>query len=221
MFWIDIIYYTTVASSLLPLLALALVPKPLDQLKRKVRIGLLVYIIYCVLHHLTQILSCHFISDAEPASHISIFIEFFILLYFFHSIHPIKRIQFFMFLGCMPFLMDLFWTSSFTQNSVFSAIVYFSANAILSFELIIKLKPERKDTFFVKTLFIYFVVCTIYAFGSNLTLNISEVFALVFPLFALVNFAFSIALTWGVLQASSHAKFALTIPNFSASPKKR
>lgn len=208
--WFDIIYYSTVATSILPLIALALFPKALKEFSKEVRRGLMAYFIYNVLHHAAQIILLDFLdSNPIPAVHISICLEFYILLYLFHAILPIKHIQVITIAGILPFLADAFWISSLSEYIKVSSIIYFFANACFAFRIIYKIGLKKKESSFVTAIFLYFLACFVHEAFANLMIVNPIVLDMVFPLFALINAALSIAFMWGIIRSnrSSADKF--------------
>ena len=208
--WFDIIYYSTVATSILPFIALALFPKALKGFSKQVRRGLIAYFIYNVLHHAAQIILLDFLdSNPIPAAHISICIEFYILLYLFHAILPIKHIQVIAIAGLLPFLADAFWISSLFEYIKMSSVIYFFANACFAFQIIYKIGLKTKESNFVIAFFLYFLVCFVHEAFANLMIVNPLVLDMVFPLFALINAALSIAFMWGIIRSnrSSADKF--------------
>lgn len=201
--WFDIIYYSTVATSILPFIALALFPKALKGFSKQVRRGLMAYFIYNVLQHAAQIILLAFLdSNPIPAAHISICIEFYILLYLFHAILPIKHIQVIAIAGLLPFLADAFWISSLFDYIKMSSVIYFFANACFAFRIIYKIGFKAKESNFVAAFFLYFLVCFVHEAFMNLMMVIPRVMDMVFPLFALVNATLSIAFMWGIIRSN-------------------
>ena len=197
------IYYSTVATSLLPFIALALFPRALKGFSKQVRRGLIAYFIYNVLHHAAQIILLDFLdSNPIPAAHISICIEFYILLYLFHAILPIKHIQVIAIAGLLPFLADAFWVTSLYEFVKLSGVIYFFANACFAFRIIYKIGLKKKESNFVTAFFLYFLVCFVHeAFGNLMIVN-PLVLDMVFPLFALINAALSVAFMWGIIRSN-------------------
>ncbi len=202
----DTIYYTTVATSILPFITLALLPKALHGFSKQVRRGLMAYFIYSVLHHASQIILLDFLhSNPIPAAHISICIEFYILLYLFHAIKPIKHIQVIAIAGILPFLADAFWASSLFDYIKISSVIYFFANACFAFRIIYKIGLRTKESWFIAPIFLYFLACFVHESFSNLMIVIPYVLEMVFPLFALINALFSVAFMWALIKSNRYS----------------
>lgn len=213
----ETIYYTTVATSILPFITLALLPKALHGFPKQVRRGLMAYFIYSVLHHVTQILLLdYFHTNPIPAAHISICIEFYILLYLFHAIKPIKYIHVIVIAGILPFLADAFWLSSLYEYTKISGIVYFFANACFAFRIIYKIGLRTKESSFSAPIFLYFLACFVHESFSNLMIVNPIVLDMVFPLFALINALLSVAFMWALIKSNRFTHESSSVHSFKS-----
>lgn len=213
----ETIYYTTVATSILPFITLALLPKALHGFSKKVRTGLIAYFSLNVLHHVTQILLLdYFHTNPIPAAHISICIEFYILLYLFHAIKPIKYIHVIVIAGILLFLADPFWLSSLYEYTKISGIVYFFANACFAFRIIYKIGLRTKESWFVAPIFLYFLACFVHESFSNLMIVNPIVLDMVFPLFALINALLSVAFMWALIKSNRFTHESSSVHSFKS-----
>lgn len=194
------IYWITVSASLLPIITYILFPHSLAGFSKDIRKGLIWFFVYLVLHHVACIILQYWIRDSEPAVHFSVLFEFYILLSLFHGIRPIKRIRLISILGVLPFLLDLFWTSTLMEDVIVSSVLYYSTSIYFSYKIIYEKGFEGKETIFSITLLLYFLCCLAYSVFYHFIIENISIFLQVVPVFMVVHLIFYSVLTWGVLE---------------------
>lgn len=199
MHFFHLIYWITVSASLLPIITYILFPDSLAGFNKAVREGLIWFFVYLVLHHAACIILKCWIRDSEPAAHFSLLFEFYILLYLFHGIRPIKHIRLISLLGVLPFLFDLFWTSTLMNDCIVSTVLYASTCIYFSYKIIYERGFEGKETIFSITLLLYFLCCLAYSVFYHFIIENIRIFLQVLPVFMVVHIAFYSVLAWGVL----------------------
>jgi hypothetical protein len=191
------IYWITVSASLLPIISYLLFPHSLAGFSKAIRKGLIWFFVYLVMHHVACIILEYWIRDSEPAVHFSVLFEFYILLYLFHGIRPIKYIRFIAWLGVIPFLLDLFWTSTLMNECIVSTVVYASTSIYFSYKIIYEKGFEGKENIFSISLLLYFLCCLTYSVFYHFIIENR-----VLPVLMLIHIFFYAAMSWGVIHSN-------------------
>jgi len=196
------IYWITVSASLLPIITYLLFPHSLAGFSKAIRKGLIWFFVYLVMHHVACIILEYWIRDSEPAAHFSVLFEFYILLYLFHGIRPIKYIRFIAWLGVIPFLLDLFWTSTLMNECIVSAVVYASTSIYFSYKIIYEKGFEGKENIFSIFLLLYFLCCLTYLVFYHFIIENKSIALRVMPVLMLIHIFFYTAMSWGVIHSN-------------------
>jgi hypothetical protein len=200
--FLHIAYYITASFSILPLATLAMMPQAFAQFSQAVRNGLMAFFVYLILHHVAVIILTEYIRDAEPAAHFSVLFEFYSMLYLLHAIRPIKHIRFIAWLGVIPFLLDLFWTSTLMNECIVSTVVYASTSIYFSYKIIYERGFEGKEYLFSISFFLYFLCCLVYGVFYHFIIESKSIFYLVVPVFMVIHIFFYAAMSWGVIHSN-------------------
>jgi hypothetical protein len=200
--FLHIAYYITASFSILPLATLAMMPQAFAQFSQAVRKGLMAFFVYLILHHVAVIILTEYIRDAEPAVHFSVLFEFYILLYLFHGIRPIKYIRLISLLGVLPFLFDLFWTSTLMNECIVSTVVYASTSIYFSYKIIYEKGFEGKENIFSISLLLYFLCCLTYSVFYHFIIENKSIILRVLPVLMLIHIFFYAAMSWGVIHSN-------------------
>jgi hypothetical protein len=147
-----------------------------------------------------NLFSTHIFHNAYPVFHLSIIIEFLIILWIFQKV-DIKRIYlFFTIIGLICFISDLTLTSNFFANNFLTTIFTYTVSVILSWRTIVFVELSKNEKRIIFPLAIFYNVALFYSIFEELLYKNHIVFIIGFSCFGLanlfLNFSYIKAIWW-------------------------
>lgn len=165
-----------------------------------------------IIHLFVALISVRFISDfmnlictyffhnAYPVFHLSIIIEFVIILWIFQKINNQQIYKLILILGLICFISDLTYTSNFFANNFLTTIYTYVISVILSWRTIVLVELSTIEKQIIFPLAIFCNVALFYSIFEEFLYESQIVFIIGFSCFALanlfLNFSYLKAIWW-------------------------
>jgi len=191
------IFYSVLFSSLLPLFFLVKnSTKIKDFYKENKPFSL--FLIFRLLTDISVFLSSTIFENSMPVFHISVIIEFILLILLLNHIHTINSKKLIILFGIVSFIADLTLTSDLFSNNLFSSIVTFGLVIGITGKMIIRNNTSSKDELLVYSIFLYYILALSYTFFQKFNFQTELLNDIAFYFFALATFVFNISLSYVV-----------------------
>ncbi len=187
----NLVYYIALFSSAIPLLLNGKPPlRSKYTLYRYVTILTLVKFFSDLLVYVLQIK----IQNSLPAFHISVLLEFVLILQILNKIHCNKHLKIQLFIGCIACFLDLFVSSNFFENNSFSSCTTFGLIIFNSWKILYsKFDIDRISLTITYTFFFYYLLAFSFVLFQKIYITDSTVFKSGFSIFALATLTYNLS----------------------------
>ena len=187
----NLVYYIALFSSAIPLLLNGKPPlRSKHTLYRYVTILTLVKFFSDLLVYVLQIK----IQNSLPAFHISVLLEFVLILQILNKIHCNKYLKIQLFIGCIACFLDLFVSSNFFENNSFSSCTTFGLIIFNSWKILYsKFDIDRISLIITHTFFFYYLLAFSFVLFQKIYITDSTVFKSGFSIFALATLTYNLS----------------------------
>lgn len=192
-----IVFCTVLLSSSFPLVFIFQKPsnKALISYSKK---AFVYFLIARVLTDLSVFIFGRYFGNSMPVFHISVLIEFVLLITILNNIYPINSKRLIMLFGIVSFIADLTVTSNLFANNLFSSIVTFGIIIGITGRMIITNNTSPKNELLVYSIFLYYILALSYTFFQKFNFQTELLNDIAFYFFALATFLFNISLSFVV-----------------------
>lgn len=191
------IFYSVLFSSLLPLFFLVKNSTKIKDLYKENK-PFSLFLIFRLLTDISVFLSSTIFENSMPVFHISVIIEFILLILLLNHIHTINSKKLIILFGIVSFIADLTLTSDLFSNNLFSSIVTFGLVIGITGKMIIRNNTSSKDELLVYSIFLYYILALSYTFFQKFNFQTELLNDIAFYFFALATFVFNISLSYVV-----------------------
>jgi hypothetical protein len=198
----NLVYYIALFSSAIPLLLNGKPPlRSKHTLFRYVTILTLVKFFSDLLVYVLQIK----IQNSLPAFHISVLLEFVLILQILNKIHCNKHLKIQLFIGCIACFLDLFVSSNFFENNSFSSCTTFGLIIFNSWKILYsKFDIDRISLIITYTFFLYYLLAFSFVLFQKIYINDSTVFKSGFSIFALATLTYNLSFSHIIWSLRKH-----------------
>ena len=194
----NLVYYVALFSSTIPLLLISTLKFGTQHtIFRSLKILILVKFLSDLLVYFLQIK----IQNSLPAFHISVLLEFVIILQILNKIHSDKYFSIYFLIGCISFLLDLFVTSNLFEDNLFSSCTTFGLIILNSWQILYS--KFNIDRIFLKVIYIfffYYILAFSFVMFQKFYLNDATIFKFGFIIFALATLFYNLSFSHIVLS---------------------
>lgn len=156
------------------------------------------FLIARVLTDLSVFIFGRYFGNSMPVFHLSVLIEFILLIILLNHIHTINSKRLIMLFGIVSFIADLTVTSNLFANNLFSSIVTFGIIIGITGKMIITNNTSPKNELLVYSIFLYYILALSYTFFQKFNFQTELLNDIAFYFFALATFLFNISLSFVV-----------------------
>ena len=136
------------------------------------------------------------IHNSLPAFHISVLLEFGIILQILNKIHSNKYFSIYLLIGCISCLLDLFVTSNLFENNLFSSCTTFGLIILNSWQILyFKLNIDRAFLKIIYTFFFYYILAFSFVMFQKIYINDASIFRFGFIIFALATLIYNLSIS--------------------------
>jgi hypothetical protein len=187
----NLVYYIALFSSVIPLLLNdTLLLRAKNTLFRFVTILTIVKFLSDILVYVLQIK----IQNSLPAFHISVLLEFIIILRILNEIYNNKYFKIYLIIGVISCFLDLFVTSNLFENNSFSSCTTFGLIIFNSWKILYsKLNIDRLSLIIIYTFFFYYILAFSFVMFQKIYITDSSVFNFGFIIFALATLNYNLS----------------------------
>ena len=191
MIFFNLVYYIALFSSVIPLLLNdTLLLRAKNTLFRFVTILTIVKFLSDILVYVLQIK----IQNSLPAFHISVLLEFIIILRILNEIYNNKYFKIYLIIGVISCFLDLFVTSNLFENNSFSSCTTFGLIIFNSWKILYsKLNIDRLSLIIIYTFFFYYILAFSFVMFQKIYITDSSVFNFGFIIFALATLNYNLS----------------------------
>ena len=174
MIFFNLVYYIALFSSVIPLLLNdTLLLRAKNTLFRFVTILTIVKFLSDILVYVLQIK----IQNSLPAFHISVLLEFIVILRILNEIYNNKYFKIYLIIGVISCFLDLFVTSNLFENNSFSSCTTFGLIIFNSWKILYsKLNIDRLSLIIIYTFFFYYILAFSFVMFQKIYITDSSVF---------------------------------------------
>jgi hypothetical protein len=187
----NLVYYIALFSSVIPLLLNdTLLLRAKTTLFRFVTILTIVKFLSDILVYVLQIK----IQNSLPAFHISVLLEFIVILRILNEIYNNKYFKIYLIIGVISCFLDLFVTSNLFENNSFSSCTTFGLIIFNSWKILYsKLNIDRLSLIIIYTFFFYYILAFSFVMFQKIYITDSSVFNFGFIIFALATLNYNLS----------------------------
>jgi hypothetical protein len=187
----NLVYYIALFSSVIPLLLYdTLLLRAKTTLFRFVTILTIVKFLSDILVYVLQIK----IQNSLPAFHISVLLEFIVILRILNEIYNNKYFKIYLIIGVISCFLDLFVTSNLFENNSFSSCTTFGLIIFNSWKILYsKLNIDRLSLIIIYTFFFYYILAFSFVMFQKIYITDSSVFNFGFIIFALATLNYNLS----------------------------
>jgi hypothetical protein len=187
----NLVYYIALFSSVIPLLLNdTLLLRAKNTLFRFVTILTIVKFLSDILVYVLQIK----IQNSLPAFHISVLLEFIVILRILNEIYNNKYFKIYLIIGVISCFLDLFVTSNLFENNSFSSCTTFGLIIFNSWKILYsKLNIDRLSLIIIYTFFFYYILAFSFVMFQKIYITDSSVFNFGFIIFALATLNYNLS----------------------------
>ncbi|MEN9291298.1 MAG: hypothetical protein RLZZ357_1142 [Bacteroidota bacterium] len=191
------IFHTVLFSSSFPLISIyhKTTNKALHSYENR---AFVYFLLARVLTDLSVFIFGRYFGNSMPVFHISVIIEFILLILLLNHIHTINSKKLIILFGIVSFIADLTLTSDLFSNNLFSSIVTFGLVIGITGKMIIRNNTSSKDELLVYSIFLYYILALSYTFFQKFNFQTELLNDIAFYFFALATFVFNISLSYVV-----------------------
>ncbi len=191
MIFFNLVYYIALFSSVIPLLLNdTLLLRAKTTLFRFVTILTIVKFLSDILVYVLQIK----IQNSLPAFHISVLLEFIVILRILNEIYNNKYFKIYLIIGVISCFLDLFVTSNLFENNSFSSCTTFGLIIFNSWKILYsKLNIDRLSLIIIYTFFFYYILAFSFVMFQKIYITDSSVFNFGFIIFALATLNYNLS----------------------------
>ncbi len=191
MIFFNLVYYIALFSSVIPLLLnYTLLLRAKTTLFRFVTILTIVKFLSDILVYVLQIK----IQNSLPAFHISVLLEFIVILRILNEIYNNKYFKIYLIIGVISCFLDLFVTSNLFENNSFSSCTTFGLIIFNSWKILYsKLNIDRLSLIIIYTFFFYYILAFSFVMFQKIYITDSSVFNFGFIIFALATLNYNLS----------------------------
>ncbi|GEM_PF-1055045 len=191
MIFFNLVYYIALFSSVIPLLLNdTLLLRAKNTLFRFVTILTIVKFLSDILVYVLQIK----IQNSLPAFHISVLLEFIVILRILNEIYNNKYFKIYLIIGVISCFLDLFVTSNLFENNSFSSCTTFGLIIFNSWKILYsKLNIDRLSLIIIYTFFFYYILAFSFVMFQKIYITDSSVFNFGFIIFALATLNYNLS----------------------------
>lgn len=189
-----IVYYIALFSSCLPLLFLIFQYKKIDfSLTENQLVSLLISskFLFDILVFVFEKIYC----NSLPIFHVSVIIEFILIMSILKRIHYFSLFNLFIFIGVSVSLLDATFISSIFSSNIFSSVINFGLLIFYSGKILSIQKISKKDELFNATIFLYYTVALTYTVFQKFHIQKTTVSDFAFYFFAFATIAYNFSFT--------------------------
>ena len=135
------------------------------------------------------------ISNSIPIIHVSGLVEFILIIFLLKRIQYYSFFKWFLFIGVLASILDIFVISSLFSSNIFSSIINFGLIIFYCVKILSLQQLIREYELFSSTIFLYYVVALTYTIFQKFHFNTSTFADIAFYFFALVTIAYNISLS--------------------------
>ena len=185
-------------SSAIPLLLISILKFGTQHtIFRSLKILILVKFLSDLLVYFLQIKT----QNSLPAFHISVLLEFVIILQILNKIYSNKYFSTYFLIGCISFLLDLFVTSNLFEDNLFSSCTTFGLIILNSWQILYsKFNIDRIFLKVIYTFFFYYILAFSFVMFQKFYLNDATIFKFGFIIFALATLFYNLSFSHIVLS---------------------
>ena len=191
------IFYSVLFSSLLPLFFLFKNSTKIKDFYKENK-PFALFLIFRFLTDISVFLSSTIFVNSMPVFHLSVLIEFILLIILLNHIHTINSKKLIILFGIVSFIADLTVTSNLFANNLFSSIVTFGLIIGITGKMIITNNTSPKNELLVYSIFLYYILALSYTFFQKFNFQTELLNDIAFYFFALATFLFNISLSFVV-----------------------
>lgn len=194
----NLVYYVALFSSAIPLLLISILKFGTQHtIFRSLKILILVKFLSDLLVYFLQIKT----QNSLPAFHISVLLEFVIILQILNKIYSNKYFSTYFLIGCISFLLDLFVTSNLFEDNLFSSCTTFGLIILNSWQILYsKFNIDRIFLKVIYTFFFYYILAFSFVMFQKFYLNDATIFKFGFIIFALATLFYNLSFSHIVLS---------------------
>jgi len=196
------VFYTVLFSSSFPLISIyqKTTNKAFHSYENK---ALVYFLLARVLTDLSVFIFGRYFENSMPVFHLSVLIEFILLILLLNHIHTINSKKLIVLFGIVSFVADLTLTSDLFSNNLFSSIVTFGLVIGITGKMIISNNTTPKNELLIYSLFLYYILALSYTFFQKFNFQTELLNDIAFYIFALATFVFNISLSFVVCTVKS------------------
>ncbi len=189
----NLVYYVALFSSAIPLLLISTLKFGTPHtIFRSLKILILVKFLSDLSVYILQVK----IHNSLPAFHISVLLEFGIILQILNKIHSDKYFSIYLLTGCISCLLDLFVTSNLFDDNLFSSCTTFGLIILKSWKILYS--NYNIDRVFLKviyTFFLYYLLAISFVMFQKIYINDASIFRFGFIIFALATLIYNLSIS--------------------------
>ena len=174
------VFYTVLFSSSFPLISIyqKTTNKAFHSYENK---ALVYFLLARVLTDLSVFIFGSYFENSMPVFHLSVLIEFILLILLLNHIHTINSKKLIVLFGIVSFVADLTLTSDLFSNNLFSSIVTFGLVIGITGKMIISNNTTPKNELLIYSLFLYYILALSYTFFQKFNFQTELLNDIAFP----------------------------------------
>jgi hypothetical protein len=189
-----IVYYFALFSSFLPLVFSIYQLKKIDYSLTENRIVVLLICSKFLFDFFVFVFEQIF-SNSLPIFHLSVLIEFVLIIFILKRIHHFSFFKWFLFIGVFVSLLDATYISNIYSSNIFSSVINFGLLIFYCGKILSIQNISKKDELFNATIFLYYIVALTYTVFQKFHVHKTTLNDLSFYFFAFATIGYNISLS--------------------------